>query len=136
MNEEYNFIREFLFSHNDIKDKLMMPYFYKRFFNYMHTYERIAEEYKLDFLMQFSKELHESYESGRFNIFDIPDEWVRGIIARIYDDYRQFYYEDTIWKLERKLDDANCRLSKVRNSRELVIGRKYADRILHLLRRK
>ena len=136
MNEEYNFIREFLFSHNDIKDKLMMPYFYKRFFNYMHTYERIAEEYKLDFLMQFSKELHESYESGRFNIFDIPDEWMRGIIARIYDDYRQFYYEDTIWKLERKLDDANCRLSKVRNSRELVIGRKYADRILHLLRRK
>lgn len=136
MNEEYNFIREFLFSHKDIKDKLMMPYFYKRFYNYMHTYERIAEEYKLDFLMQFSKELHESYESGRFNLFDIPDEWIKGIIARIYDDYRLFYYEDTIWKLERKLDDANFRLSKVRNSRELVVGRKYADKILHLLRRK
>ena len=101
----------------------------------MHTYERIADEYKLDFLKRFSDELKEVQDSDGIELAKIPDGWISSMALRIADDYKRFYYEDTIWKLKRLLEDAQSRLERVKTSNEMVTGRRNADKILKFLKR-
>ena len=63
----------------------------------------------------------------------MPDNWISGMALRIMDDYKRFYYDDTIWKLRKNLESAQERLNKVINSNEMIAGRRNADRILKIL---
>lgn len=136
MNEEYAFIHKFIDKHPDVKKEFMNEYFRKMFFNYMHTYERIADEYRLMFLERFAKELKEIQRSKEIDIAKYPDAWICGMSLRIMDDYRRFYYEDKIYRLKELLENAKQRLDKVYHSNEYIVGRKRADRILKFLGRK
>ncbi len=133
MNDEFKFIHDFVMAHEEVKENFMFEYFRKKFFNYMHTYGRIAEEYKLPFLERFSKELHETQESGEINLAKLDDEWLRNMSARIMDDYELFYYEDTIYRLEQELRNAQDRLGRLRSSNEMMVGRTNADKLRKLL---
>lgn len=133
MNEEYAFIHDFIENHPFVKQNFFYEFFRKKFFNYMHTYERIADQYKLEFLERFSRELKEAQESNEIDIAKIPDNWISGMALRIMDDYKRFYYDDTIWKLRKNLESAQERLNKVINSNEMIAGRRNADRILKIL---
>ena len=135
MNEEYAFIHSFIDEHPFVKEHFMYEYFRKKFFNYMHTYERIADEYKLEFLERFSNELKEAQESGEINFAKMEDKWISGMALRIADDYKRFYYDDTMWKLKKSLENAQERLGRVKNSNEMIKGRKLADRILRILKK-
>ena len=129
MNEEYAFIHDFMMAHESVKENFMFEFFRKKFFNYMHTYDRIAEEYKLPFLERFAKELKETQESGEINFSKLKDEWLQKMAARIMDDYQMFYYEDTIYRLEQELNDAKNRLERLKTSNEMKVGRTTADKI-------
>lgn len=133
MNEEYAFIHNFMDEHPFVKENFMNEYFKKKFFNYMHTYERIADEYKLEFLERFSQELKETQNNKEINFAKMEDGWISSMSLRIMDDYKRFYYEDTLWKMQKKLENAQERLDRLRNSREIKVGRKYADKILKFL---
>lgn len=135
MNEEYAFIHDFIDKHPVVKQNFLYEYFRKKVFNYFHTYERIADEYKLDFLKRFSQELNEAQDSGEFELAKIPDKWLSSMVLRVADDYERFYYEDTTWKLRQALNDAQNRLEKVKTSNEMIVGRRNADKILKLLKR-
>ena len=101
----------------------------------MHTYERIAEQYKLEYLERFSRELKEIQKAKEIDLAKIPDNWIASMALRIADDYKRFYYEDTIWKLKKRLENAQERLNRVKNSNEMIVGRRNADRILKILKR-
>ena len=135
MNDEYAFIHSFIKSHSEVEKNFMYEYFRKMFFNYMHTYERIAEQYKLEYLERFSRELKAAQSSKEIDLAKIPDKWIAGMALRISDDYKRFYYEDTMWKLKKSLENAQERLEKVKNSNEMIVGRRNADRILKILKK-
>lgn len=133
MNEEFEFIHNFLKSNKYVEKNFMYEFFRKKFFNYMHTYNRISEEYKLQFLERFSTELKETQKSGELDIGKIPDKWINEMSLRIMDDYKLFYYEDMKYRLTNKLNNAQMRLNTLKNSNEMIQGRKKADKILKLL---
>ena len=135
MNYEYAFIHSFIKAHPEVEKNFMYEYFRKMFFNYMHTYERIAEQYKLEYLKRFSSELREAQQAKEIDLAKIPDNWIASMALRISDDYKRFYYEDTIWKLKRRFENAQERLEMVKTSNEMLVGRKNADRILKILKR-
>ncbi len=124
MNEEYKFIHDFMIDNEKVNKNFKYEFFRKKFFNYMHTYARIAEKYKLDFMKRFSEELNEEFNSKEFSFNLIDDEWVKTMCCRIMDDYSAFYYEDAMYRLSGKLANAEERLGKLRNSEELKKGRK------------
>ena len=101
MCDEYAFIREFLDANDRIKQMHLGTYLVKKYFNYFYTYERVAQEHKLVFLERFSKEFKESIENGEFDKYLLPPQQV-GILDRIVGDYKRFYYDDTIWRLNQK----------------------------------
>ncbi len=135
MNEEYAFIYEFIKKNPMVENNFMYEFFRKKFFNYMHTYDRIADQYKLDFLKRFSEELNSTQESGEIDLTKISDSRISSMALRIADDYKRFYYEDSIWKLKRALENAQERLEMVKMSNEMVAGRRNADKILRLLKK-
>ncbi len=134
MNEEYDFIHDFVINHPEVKENFMFEFFRKKFFNYMHTYSRIADEYKLSFLERFSKELYETKTSGEINIGKLNDKWLNDMSSRIMDDYKLFYYEDTTYRLEQELINAQNRLNILSNSREFVKGKSITDKIKKLIK--
>lgn len=105
INEEYDFIHNFIMNHEDVKNNFMNEFFKKRFFNYMHNYERIADEFKLLYLKRFSEELNESERIKEINLAELHDEWIASVAMRIMDDYQLFYYEDQIWRMENKVGE-------------------------------
>ena len=92
MNEEYKFIHDFMINNENVNKNFKYEFFRKKFFNYMHTYARISEKYKLDFMKRFSEELNEEFDSKEFSFNMIDDEWVKTMCCRIMDDYSAFYY--------------------------------------------
>ena len=135
INEEYKFIHDFILEHDEVKANFMKEFFKKRFFNYMHNYERIADEFKLSFLERFSQELKECEEKKEINFADLNDDWIVSIAMRIIDDYKLFYYEDQSWRVQKQVNDTYARLEKLRNCKEMVEGREKADKLLKLLKR-
>ena len=135
INDEYAYIHDFIMQHEDVKENFMQEFFKKRFFNYMHNYERIADEFKLQYLERFSKELKESEDNKEINFAKLNDEWIASVAMRIMDDYQLFYYEDQVWRVENKVNETYQRLEKLRNSKEMVEGREKADKILRILKK-
>ncbi len=133
MNDEYAFIYDFLEKNKDLKKLFLNQYFEKKFFNYLYNYGRIADEYKLPFLERFSQELKEDISRG-IDLVKLNNRWIADMALRIMDDYKAFYYEDTIYRLKSEREQVNNRLNSLRNSAELQTGRKitgYIKRILN-----
>jgi len=65
--DEYNYIREFLEQHPEYKSKFLNIYTYRKYHNYMFTYNRIGEEYKQLFLSQFGKEFRLAKENNEID---------------------------------------------------------------------
>ena len=67
MNKEYDFIREIMAQHPDLEQAYMFAYSRKKFLNYMFTYNRLAPEFKLEYMDVFHKELAEADEKGEID---------------------------------------------------------------------
>ena len=106
----------------DLKKLFLNQYFEKKFFNYLYNYGRIADEYKLPFLERFSQELKEDISRG-IDLVKLNNRWIADMALRIMDDYKTFYYEDTIYRLKSEREQVNNRLNSLRNSAELQTGR-------------
>jgi hypothetical protein len=85
----------------DIKSAHLETFLSKKFHNYLYTYNRIANEYKLDFLKRFSEEFRESYEKEEFTK-RMLDSGYMSILERIMEDPEQFYYDDTVRALSHE----------------------------------
>ena len=101
MCDEYAHIREFIEEYPDIKRAHLQTFLAKKYFNYLYTYRRIGEKYKIPFLKRFSEEFRLSRECGELgrNVLDGSN---MAILKRIMSDPVQFYYDDTVWVLNRE----------------------------------
>lgn len=69
MQQEYNFIRNFLEKNPQLKVKFLGMYFYKKYNSYIFTYNRIADEFKLLFLQQaFVPEFKQAQKDGDLDL--------------------------------------------------------------------
>lgn len=113
--EEYRFIKGFLDSNSQLKNKFLSIYSFLKFRHYLFTFDRIAEEYKRMFLKHFSEEFNSAIQNGELDesLFT-PDEWQK--LFGIIKDPEAFYFEGIINNFRSQLDS-------VLNSSSYRVGR-------------
>lgn len=114
--DEFEYIKEFLKKHPDAYEKHLLTYVKKKFFNYRHSYGRIAEEYKMEFLLREKKEYFEDLKELGDKKTKL-DPWVLGEMNRIIDSPELFYYEQNLY-------DAKEEAEKIHEAWELLINSK------------
>jgi glycosyltransferase involved in cell wall biosynthesis len=67
MKEEYDYIKSILEAEPELKKSLIGVYSYKRFQNYMFTYDRVDISFKKLFLKTFQKDFAEAYKNGEID---------------------------------------------------------------------
>ncbi|MGN0989805.1 MAG: glycosyltransferase family 2 protein, partial [Eubacteriales bacterium] len=108
MCDEYAYIEKFMRAHPRVESRFSKVFLVKKYFNYMYTYGRIADEYKIDFLKRFADEFRASKDAGEFDdTLLYPNDMAK--LKRIMKDPEQFYYDDTIWCLNRKYTELSDR---------------------------
>lgn len=135
LRDEYSYIYNFLDANKSLKNIFINQYFEQKFLDYLKFYDNLVEQQKLAFLKILSLELSDDIAIKNIDIANFPNEWISDTALRIVDNYEMFYYEDTIYKLNKKLDDANHRLSIVKTSKENILGRKIANFIKRKINR-
>lgn len=119
--DEFDYIGKFLKRNPQEYDRHILTYVKKKFFNYRHSYKRLAEEYKLDFLKREKQE----YELELKELGDKKsklDSWVLGEMNRIIDSPEIFYFEDDIYNLEHEYQTVHEDLIRLRDSEEFKKG--------------
>jgi len=75
-NEEYAHIRRFLSEHSDLEKEFLYQYSVKKYHTYLFTLDRIAWEYKREYLERFSEEFHQAEREGELSQAAFtPQEW-------------------------------------------------------------
>ena len=131
MCDEYSYIYDFLCSQPDLKKQLMPVYISKKFFNYLYTYNRLAPEFKLQFLERFSAEFKESLFNEELDTSDLDSNTCE-LLFRIIDDYNYFYYSDTIYVQQHWYENV------LQSEKQFVDGWSYkiSNLLIKMLRRK
>lgn len=106
MCDEYKFIRDILNKNSSLEKKLIKIFNLKKFHNYMFTYNRIGDEYKLLFLKRFSEEFYESYKKKELDKEIFGKNW--DIVSKIIDDYNSYFLE----RVQKKQPHLNSEIKK------------------------
>ena len=90
MCDEYDFIREHLHQSPDLEAKYAGVCAYRRFENYVFTLNRIAEEYRPDFLKRFAEDFNKIKANGELQreLYS-PEKWE--LLDEITADPEAFY---------------------------------------------
>ena len=113
MCDEYAYIESFLNSNPALKRMHMGSFLAKKYHNYFYTYKRVADEYKIEFLTRFADEFLESQKKGELGKDTLPRENMQ-ILRRIMKSPKEFYYDDTVWELNREIRElSETRLSVI-----------------------
>lgn len=123
MCDEYRFIYNYLTKSPEHKSACMTEFIFKAFFNYKLTYERIKEEYKIDFLKRAADDF-KLYLSDKDVDLSKIDGWILSMMFRTIDDPVNFYYDDNLYEYSHKNDMLREKIHKIRNSKEIQIGEK------------
>ena len=67
MNNEYAYIRNLLEQDNATFTRFIYQYSYKKFLNYLFTFNRIGDEFKWEYLLVFNKEIKEADNKGEID---------------------------------------------------------------------
>ena len=116
MCDEYAYIENLPQIREHMDSEIYRGLISKKYFNYMYTYNRIAEEYKIDFLKRFADDFRDIALTGKLEE-TISDRNICRIIHRIVKDPVQFYYDDTIWVLQHRIYEIQIRLSNYTKGR-------------------
>lgn len=121
-NEEFSFIRKFLKENPCFEREFLYQFSLKKYHTYLFTLDRIAWEYKREYLKIFSKEFCEAEKNGELcQAVFTPQEWSN--VSWIMRDDENYY--------EKLLKDASnndieyykyC-LNEIRKSKSFRIGR-------------
>lgn len=91
MCDEYDYILKFLEKDNE-RLKKFFPYFVvKKYDNYLFTYNRIGDEFKLEFLQRFSREFNE-YKAKGLLCEDVFTKNKLNTLSVILECPEQYYY--------------------------------------------
>lgn len=115
MCDEYEYIEDFLNKHKEISEDLTEIFLLKKYFNYMYTYERVGDEYKIQFLKRFAEDFREASEKEQITT-NLVDSNIVQIINRIVIDPEMFYYEDMIWRIQHQTIDDILKIRNINNN--------------------
>lgn len=128
MCDEFDYIKGFLEKNPKQKDELFLTFIRKKFFNYRHSYERIDEKYKKEFLLREQQEYKEDLkELGSKK--EKLDPWILGEMNRIVDSPDIYYYESEIYSLKKRYETVHNDLIRLRGSKEWINGIKLRDKL-------
>lgn len=127
--DEYEFMTKFLEGHEEFGSEYYKRFLEKKYFNYMNSYNRISEEYKMEFLEKISKEFDNDIKNPKVNIGEL-DPWIFEQMSRIIDSPKLFYLEDGLYTYQKKYQQVHNDLMKIRNSKEFKTGLRI-KKILH-----
>ncbi len=119
--DEYKYMTEILNSHEEFGEEYHKRFLEKKFFNYLNSYHRISDDYKLEFLTHIAKEFSEDLRDPKLRIESI-DPWIYMQINRIIDSPKLFYIEDNMAAYKEEYHKVHENLIKVRNSCEFKKG--------------
>lgn len=128
--DEYKYIQIFLEENSDLAEKYFQQFFHKKVFNYLNSYRRIADEFKIDFLKRVAEEFKLDLKNPYLKREQI-DPWIFSQISRIIDSPELFYIEDSQYLLRKEYERVHQKLMRVRNSNEFCTGLKI-KKMLHM----
>ena len=126
MCDEYAYIESFLNCHENIHDDLYSIFLVKKYYNYMYTYGRISDEFKIKFLERFADEFRAPLKDNLLTV-ENAGAHIMQMLRRIVKNPAQFYYEDTIWDLQHRIVDLMLKTTKIHE--------KMDHSVLHAVRR-
>lgn len=105
MKDEYDFIRNFLEKNPILLERYLGVYWFKKFHNYLFTYNRVAPEYKTMFLDHFSTEFENALDRREIEekVFSTTDIKT---MHKIVSSPEKFHKEESrgkLYKLFRKM---------------------------------
>lgn len=115
MNKEYDFIRNILEDNPELKEKFMFQYSRKKFLNYIFTYNRLAEEFRFEYLAVFYKELKEADAEGEID-WDLFLEKERNELKEILENPVGYLSKKRINDIIKKKDSEIKREKNLSNS--------------------
>ena len=121
--EEYKFMTKILNNHKEFGPEYHKRFLEKKFFNYINSYRRISDEYKIEFLEHIAEEFRDDLQDSKLRIETI-DPWIYMQINRIIDSPQLFYIEDNISAYYEEYNKVHDNLMKIRNSNEFKTGLK------------
>ena len=90
IRDEYNFIYDFLGRESEFKDQFIYIYSLKKYHNYIFTYGRISDEFKLMFLEHFSETFQKALTNQEVDKSLFTNiEWT--VLNEIIEDPHQYY---------------------------------------------
>lgn len=129
MCEEHAFMHSFIADHPTLDRRLYRMWSKRMFHNYNFTYQRIAPEYKKQFLERYASDFRQAFERGEVSKDDFyEDEWAR--LNDIVDDPHMAYLklEDVMANVEDRIVERHqlrqCRATIDDLSRQLAVYRK------------
>ncbi len=95
--EEYDFIYDFFRNHQEAYDRLIGYFWLKRFHNYVWSYdERIAPEYREEFVIRFAEEFRRARENGELDTSLLREKEAERL-ERIMADPVGYHKTETRW---------------------------------------
>ena len=153
MNREYDYIRKILESNHKLFTQFIFQYSYKKFLNYIFTFNRIGNEYKWEYLMQFHKEIKEADDRGEIEwqlyndkekqdltlVLNNPEEFfflkkkeevAKGIENKYLqqlekNDKKNDNLKREIYRLEQLCKEKQKEIFMIRNSNSFKFGNKF-----------
>jgi glycosyltransferase involved in cell wall biosynthesis len=119
--DEYDYIQQFVLNNEDIRNKHFTKFFIKKVFNYLHSYKRIADEYKVSFLERIGEEFEKDLKNPYLKQEEL-DPWILETINRIIDEPQLYYIEDSQYLLQQEYEHVRALLDSLRNSKEFNKG--------------
>ncbi|WP_243107782.1 hypothetical protein [Clostridium sp. OF09-36] len=127
MNAEYLHIKELLMEQKSVWENVKYIYSYKRYQNYIGTINRIANEFKKQYILDISEEFKQAEVDGELSSgFFSADEW--NSLQFIKNDPENYFLfnvlqGDSEKRLQMDLDRANDRICELEHSTTFKVGK-------------
>lgn len=133
MNDEYIMLRQFLRDNKSLEERFLGIYNFKRFGNYIFSYRRVGDEYKMLYLERFYEEFKEAYENNEIDE-SLFTAYGREQLSYILKGPLEFYYWDKysaqarekqkiINSLKKKLSKKDKEIDDLKASTSFKAGR-------------
>lgn len=130
INDEYAHIYRFLEQHPELKDHFIGVYNYKRYHNYVLTYNRIADEFRKEYAQRFSDEFRSAYEKNEIDQSLFKQKDLDNIFVLLEDPLKYYYRQQFIKEIETKYGKID------RLKRDIIYMERFRKTLLFRILRK
>lgn len=130
VNIEYDFIKDILMKDSEVWNRFKNMYSWKKFHNYLFTINRIALEYRQEYIQRMSVEFKRALQQDEFTQADFTElEWKKlSMVMNKPSEFYQIYGQNTgnnvsSGDLQSQLKMAKSELDSIKSSTTYKVGR-------------